>query len=964
MTHFFQRLALLSILTSAALLPAATPLPLANPGFEEEYASWDGEKTMSLILPEAARTGNFGLRVVDNSTTTGSELRQTGLAVKPESTYALQFWARSEKAHTVGVYLIFLDEQGKHLNRVSLRNEICLALPKQPEWYQFTLVAKAPAAAQAVTVRIHSFNAATGVADLDDFTLLELTAEEAKTMRTTFIRTNNPKAFPAFDPDRVKAIAEWLPTQPTGFGKPVSDRQAWEKIASQPGAARVIAEARREAASPPPELPDELYLEFTQNGNRNRYEAHYGVRTRRILTFAKAEGFLNQGEFLPALEAELRALCADRSWVMPAHDAGLENFNRTRYYGDLGATARALLAATVSWWFQDQLPADLHADIKANIMLRVLEPYREVFQTGEIKNGLWWMTTYSNWNAVCTANTVATALTVCDSAEERAEFVAAMEISNPLFLGGFTPDGYCSEGIGYWNYGFGHYLYMAAMVRLATGGKLDILDHPVVENACAYAKNIMIDERVAPAFADCGVNARPSTTILWLIQNTHPHTLRQRITIEDTSTLGLHAFALIAFAEPTAAENLPPETPTIDPRHLFADGGVFICRSLHGEQTFGAAIKGGHNAEMHNHNDVGSYLVVINNHAYLVDPGAERYTRRTFSKDRYVSKILNSYGHPVPVVAGKLQSTGRAAKGVFTKTDFTDAQDTLVIDLAQAYDVPELTALTRTFTFFRTRPEIIIRDEVSFASPQTFSTAVVTLDKLFIRNQRSLTVYDGNGACAVDIAVTGADWSLDSEVIENPGVRNVPTRVGINLTTPVTAATVTVTIKPTPLSDDLPGFYREPDMTGLNPAVNDAITIQAENIAEETGGAVIREPKVDSDEDAIKFWDKAGHALTWEFTVPADGRYALLVRACHSFGDGVARHIAVDGAPLNQEDTPFLFPGTGGWSTNANQWREVWVAHNRKALILELKAGQHRLTMTNADNCGLNLDWLKIVPLP
>ena len=964
MTHFFQRLALLSILTSAALLPAATPLPLANPGFEEEYASWDGEKTMSLILPEAARTGNFGLRVVDNSTTTGSELRQTGLAVKPESTYALQFWARSEKAHTVGVYLIFLDEQGKHLNRVSLRNEICLALPKQPEWYQFTLVAKAPAAAQAVTVRIHSFNAATGVADLDDFTLLELTAEEAKTMRTTFIRTNNPKAFPAFDPDRVKAIAEWLPTQPTGFGKPVSDRQAWEKIASQPGAARVIAEARREAASPPPELPDELYLEFTQNGNRNRYEAHYGVRTRRILTFAKAEGFLNQGEFLPALEAELRALCADRSWVMPAHDAGLENFNRTRYYGDLGATARALLAATVSWWFQDQLPADLHADIKANIMLRVLEPYREVFQTGEIKNGLWWMTTYSNWNAVCTANTVATALTVCDSAEERAEFVAAMEISNPLFLGGFTPDGYCSEGIGYWNYGFGHYLYMAAMVRLATGGKLDILDHPVVENACAYAKNIMIDERVAPAFADCGVNARPSTTILWLIQNTHPHTLRQRITIEDTSTLGLHAFALIAFAEPTAAENLPPETPTIDPRHLFADGGVFICRSLHGEQTFGAAIKGGHNAEMHNHNDVGSYLVVINNHAYLVDPGAERYTRRTFSKDRYVSKILNSYGHPVPVVAGKLQSTGRAAKGVFTKTDFTDAQDTLVIDLAQAYDVPELTALTRTFTFFRTRPEIIIRDEVSFASPQTFSTAVVTLDKLFIRNQRSLTVYDGNGACAVDIAVTGADWSLDSEVIENPGVRNVPTRVGINLTTPVTAATVTVTIKPTPLSDDLPGFYREPDMTGLNPAVNDAITIQAENIAEETGGAVIREPKVDSDEDAIKFWDKAGHALTWEFTVPADGRYALLVRACHSFGDGVARHIAVDGAPLNQEDTPFLFPGTGGWSTNANQWREVWLAHNRKALILELKAGQHRLTMTNADNCGLNLDWLKIVPLP
>jgi len=91
MKHFFQRLVLLSILASATLLPAATTLPLANPGFEEEYASWDGEKTMSLILPEAARTGNLGLRVVDNSTTAGSELRQTGLAVKPKLTYAVQF---------------------------------------------------------------------------------------------------------------------------------------------------------------------------------------------------------------------------------------------------------------------------------------------------------------------------------------------------------------------------------------------------------------------------------------------------------------------------------------------------------------------------------------------------------------------------------------------------------------------------------------------------------------------------------------------------------------------------------------------------------------------------------------------------------------------------------------------------------------------------------------------------------
>ena len=40
----------------------------------------------------------------------------------------------------------------------------------------------------------------------------------------------------------------------------------------------------------------------------------------------------------------------------------------------------------------------------------------------------------------------------------------------------FLPDGYCSEGAAYWNYGFGHYLYMSAMIYLATSRRLNLLD--------------------------------------------------------------------------------------------------------------------------------------------------------------------------------------------------------------------------------------------------------------------------------------------------------------------------------------------------------------------------------------------------------------------------------------------------------------------------------------------------------
>ena len=43
------------------------------------------------------------------------------------------------------------------------------------------------------------------------------------------------------------------------------------------------------------------------------------------------------------------------------------------------------------------------------------------------------------------------------------------------FLKGFTPDGYCGEGTGYWNYGFGHYVLLSEEIRLATGGQIDLL---------------------------------------------------------------------------------------------------------------------------------------------------------------------------------------------------------------------------------------------------------------------------------------------------------------------------------------------------------------------------------------------------------------------------------------------------------------------------------------------------------
>ena len=265
-------------------------------------------------------------------------------------------------------------------------------------------------------------------------------------------------------------------------------------------------------------------------------------------------------------------------------------------------------------------------------------------------------------------------------------------------------------------------------------------------------------------------------------------------------------FHAMMYSFPNAASLAPPSkepSKALGPRTWFDKAGILIGRP--GESAacrMGVALKGGHNAEHHNHNDVGSYLVVVGKRPVIVDPGAEVYTARTFSKQRYVSKVLNSYGHSVPRVAGKLQKSGRRARGRVVRTDFTDTTDTLVLDLSSAYDVSELKRLQRTFHYSRKDAgSLTVIDEVGLSAPKAFDTAIVTLGKWEQVAPGSLLIRDGGEAVRVDLEVVGAEFRIDAEEIhEDVRTKSLPTRIGINLTQPVTKATVTLKITPVPPS--------------------------------------------------------------------------------------------------------------------------------------------------------------------
>jgi hypothetical protein len=608
-----------------------------------------------------------------------------------------------------------------------------------------------------------------------------------------------PAAAQEIDNKRVAEIAGLLSEKPAGFGVPIGNRTNWGELAKDKSFASEISDAERLLSEPIPDQPDDLFLDFSRTGNRTRWQRVSGQRRGRIPTLAVAECLENKGRFLPAFEEIVRVLCSERTWVMPAHDAKLTNFRGETVDIDLGSSALAWSLATAHYVLADKLNPEIRRLIRENIERRIFQPYRDMALGKREKN--WWMTGTNNWNAVCLAGVTGAALAAIDSRDDRAFFVAAAEHYSKNFLEGFTDDGYCSEGLGYWNYGFGHYAMLSEMIHQATGGKMDMLQDTKAKQAATFGSKIEIINGVYPAFADCSISAEPSSRLMYYVSRRLGLGLRRWERIDPVSAGG-SLYESMMYSFPNSAAATPPvpndfEGPGI--RSWFDQAGILICRpAANSSSRLGVALKGGHNNEHHNHNDVGSFVVVLGDRPLLLDPGGEVYTARTFSGRRYESNVLNSFGHPVPLVAGKLQKTGGQARARVVSHSFTENTDTLVLDISSAYDVPELKKLERTFVYSRLGAgSLSVTDEVTFSKPCDFGTALVTFEKWQELPDSSVKIYDQKEALHVNITATGADFKIVPDTIrEDLSARKEPTRLGINLTQLVTSAVIRVTMTP------------------------------------------------------------------------------------------------------------------------------------------------------------------------
>jgi hypothetical protein len=580
---------------------------------------------------------------------------------------------------------------------------------------------------------------------------------------------------------------------PTGIGRKITDRAAWDPIATTQQGKKLIKAAEKELGAPIAPRTDELYLIYSTKGSRPEYQNIYFAVRRRLVQAVLAECMENKGRFLPEIERLAESICQEKTWVVPAHDVQLLNFKGEKYDVDLFAAGTAGSLATCCYVLGDKLGEDTRNIVRSKLHKMVLDPY-------ENKSGatIAHVTSGSNWGPVCLAGVTVAGLTMIESPEKRQQYVAwAQEYVQP-YIKSFSPDGNCEEGISYWNYGFGHYIILSEAIFKATDGKVDMAADPKMRQVALFGPRQEVLPGVFPTFADCGLGSKADICLMNYLSRRFDWGLKQWECGPEECTSGRDLMSPMLWMWPVSLEkHIGDEHIDIGLRSWFADAQFLVCRPKTAA-GIGTAMMGGNNGVHHNHNDIGTYTVAKSKAMPLVDPGSTEYTALTFSIRRYESRIINSWGHPVPFVAGHLQETGKDATARVVKTDFTDGKDVLVLDMRGAYKVEGLQKLERKFEYLRDGcGTFAIEDSVQFVTPQKFGTCLITIGQWKETGNGKLVVTDKGESLEVTIDATGGKIEIKGEEITERlhAEKAVVKRIGIDFVEPVMEGAIRVVVK-------------------------------------------------------------------------------------------------------------------------------------------------------------------------
>ncbi|MFC7534144.1 heparinase II/III family protein [Actinoplanes sp. GCM10030250] len=487
-----------------------------------------------------------------------------------------------------------------------------------------------------------------------------------------------------------------------------SDRQVWDCV-DVPTLRALTARAEASRGTPWPVPLASGYARYFRDGDRDAYEQVLWARQERLTRAAVLAAATLDPLWIDETADGVILLCEQSSWCWPAHD---DTFTRhgavvptvTDPCVDLGAGDVAALLAWIDHLLGDQLDEHVpgvRARIRHEVDRRVLTPFQQ-------RRDWHWLGLdgpAGNWTAWIHGDILAAALQLKPEPELIDLAVAGLR----RFAAGLPEDGAIDEGYHYWWNGAGRLLEALELIgeagnpqtlafphRMQLGGPwhLNLADGP----ARYPSERMWADlpwaalHRLARRAGDTEVQAYAAA-----------HRRPDEGVADESGGVGRLVRAL---TDPEWAAARPGPEPL--PRDVWLPSiQVRIARTRDGSAAgLTVAIKGGHNDEHHNHNDVGSVVIALNGVPVVVDAGRPTYTAQTFGPDRYRIWTMQSTWHNVPTIRGTAQGHGReyAARSV------TVDEEGFAIEMADAYLRTDVVSWRRTARLDRTAGRVIVGD--------------------------------------------------------------------------------------------------------------------------------------------------------------------------------------------------------------------------------------------------------------
>ncbi len=481
---------------------------------------------------------------------------------------------------------------------------------------------------------------------------------------------------------------------------------------------------------------------FQDIGDRNTYQKDFFRRQHRLFTCtAMALIYPENEEYLTLLQDTIFEICDMFAWALPAHMGPLDKINQFEL--DLDSCTMGMAMALIKRLLGDRLHPLIIKRIDTEIDRRVVEPF--------LSQRWHWEFRSNNWTTVCTGSVGCTLMLnrpdVFELVKDR------INHDMQTYVDEYGDDGVCTEGAGYWGYGFGYYVAYADMLRSFSNGECDLLAGEKIKSIATFYQKMILDENVVVTFGDCGLGGKMTISAGLAYKFKSIFGDAYELPPKSTIVYNVHYFpffldTFICYSDACSSSEL-----SRDCEYFMANQGWYVKRT----PSYSFACRGGSNGESHNHNDVGSFIFAQDDKQVLCDIGGRPYTRQYFENEyRYTYLETSSRGHNVPIINGKYQ-----VNIPDTRSYTTFENGVVSIDFKELYGQDELKKLIRHYKCDESGVDIV--DDFEIEGEGTFSERFVTYFEPKISDG---VIEIDNLIITFDSAKGVASYSVDERALE------------------------------------------------------------------------------------------------------------------------------------------------------------------------------------------------------